>query len=169
MVALDAFQFAESSARGHFTVAPHLFFFTVLTRASDLFFLPCFPPSFNSSSSKSANGGKWWRRRRQIARRGHFVKGGEKLRAHYSLDLTRRHLEISRTSRSRGKFLVPWCFCFVFNVLFFVSARFFSFLFFLAAGFSAPSVCSSPGCRTSELTLFPRDSVSVGVWAARED
>lgn len=106
-------------------------------------FLPLFFSS-SSPSSKSSNGGNWWKRRRQIARRGQFVKRGEKLRAHYSLDLTRRHLEILRTPRARGKLL------FLFSL--FPCA--FSFPF-LAAECSAaavsPTICSSPSCRTSEL------------------
>lgn len=76
------------------------------------------------------------------------MKREEKLGAHHRLDHTRRHLEISRTPRSRGKFRTWW-----------------------ADAFYAPavstSVRSSPGCRTSELTLFPTDSVAFGVWALR--
>lgn len=103
----------------------------------------------------------WRRRRRQIARRGQFVKRGEKLRADYSLDLTRRLPEISRTPRSRGKFRTWWGFVKY-------PARF----WFFAEEFYAPAAPPPPTVHHLAVgrlnsTLFPTDSVAIGGSADR--
>lgn len=118
-------------------------------------------PDFSSStSSKSSNGGVWRRRRRQIARRGQFVKRGEKLRADYSLDLTRRHPEISRTPRSRGKFRTWWGLLSIRRVFGSLRRSFTHQLF-------PPLTVHHLAVGRLKSTLFPTDSVAIGGSADR--